>query len=106
MEAERVTSGSPHWDGRGPSSELDSDLPLPSNHRRTRGGLLSAQLSTLERARMKAPWTDPALRELLALAALAAFGFGMALAHGDFLFLAIFAAATAFIIVAALRRSR
>jgi hypothetical protein len=55
---------------------------------------------------MKAPWTDPALRELLALAALAAFGFGMALAHGDFSFVAIFAAASAFIIVEALRRLR
>jgi hypothetical protein len=55
---------------------------------------------------MKAPWTNPALRELLALSALAAFGFGMALAHGDFLFVAIFAAASAFLIVEALRRLR
>src|SRR5262245_8713648 len=42
---------------------------------------------------MKAPWTDPALRELLALAALSAFGCGLALAHADLLFAAIFAAA-------------
>jgi hypothetical protein len=53
---------------------------------------------------MKAPWTDPALRELLALAALSAFGCGLALA--DFLFAAIFAAASAAVIVEALRRFR
>jgi hypothetical protein len=53
---------------------------------------------------MKAPWSDPGLRELLALAALAAFGCGLALAQGDFLFAAIFAAASALIIVEALRR--
>jgi hypothetical protein len=55
---------------------------------------------------MKAPWTDPGLRELLALAALAAFGCGLALAQWDFLFVAIFAAASALIIVEALRRLR
>lgn len=44
---------------------------------------------------MKAPWTDPGLRELLALAALAAFGCGLALAQGEFFFGAIFAAASA-----------
>ena len=32
---------------------------------------------------MKAPWIDPALRELLGLAALAAFGCGLALAQSD-----------------------
>jgi hypothetical protein len=53
---------------------------------------------------MKAPWTHPGLRELLALAALAAFGCGLALAHGDFLFATIFAAAGALIIFVALRR--
>jgi hypothetical protein len=39
---------------------------------------------SLQRAptcQMKAPWTDPSLRELLALAALAAFGCGLALAQ-------------------------
>ena len=46
------------------------------------------------------------MREMLALAALAAFGFGMALAHGDFLFVVIFAAVSVFIIVEALRRLR
>jgi hypothetical protein len=55
---------------------------------------------------MKAPWTDPALRELLALAALSAFGCGLALAHADFLFAAIFAAASAAVIVEALRSLR
>jgi hypothetical protein len=55
---------------------------------------------------MKVPWTDPGLWELLALAALAAFGCGLALAQGDFLFAAIFAAASALIIVEALRRLR
>jgi hypothetical protein len=44
------------------------------------------------RVQMKAPWTDPSLRELLALAALAAFGCGLALAQGDLLFLNIFGA--------------
>jgi hypothetical protein len=58
------------------------------------------------RREMKAPWTDPALRELLALAALSAFGCGLALAHADFLFAAIFAAASAAVIVEALRRLR
>ena len=55
---------------------------------------------------MKAPWKDPGLRELLALAALAAFGCGLALAQAeaDLLFATIFAAASAFIVVAALRR--
>jgi hypothetical protein len=55
---------------------------------------------------MKAPWTDPGLRELLALAALAAFGCGLALAQADLLFATIFAAASAMVIVEALRRLR
>jgi hypothetical protein len=56
---------------------------------------------------MKAPWTDdPDVRELLALAALAAFGCGLALAQLNFLFVAIFAAAIAAVIVEALRRFR
>jgi len=55
---------------------------------------------------MKAPWTDPGLRELLALAALAALGCGLALAQGEFFFGAIFAAANALIIVEALRHFR
>ena len=68
------------------------------------GGLISKRhIPTCD---MKAPWTDPGLRELLALAALAAFGCGLALAQGDFLFVAVFAAASALIIVEALRRLR
>jgi hypothetical protein len=55
---------------------------------------------------MKAPWSDPGLRELLALAVLAAFGCGSALARGDLLFAAIFVAAIAVVIVEALRRLR
>ncbi len=55
---------------------------------------------------MKSPWSDPVLRELLALAALAAFGCGLALAQADLLFATIFAAASAMVIVEALRRLR
>jgi len=55
---------------------------------------------------MKAPWTDPSLRELVALAALAAFGCGLALAQGDLLFLSIFGTAAAVTIIEAVRRSR
>ena len=43
---------------------------------------------------MKLPW-DPRLRELVALAVLAAFGCGLALSQGDLLFVAIFGAACA-----------
>jgi hypothetical protein len=57
-------------------------------------------------AQMKAPGTDPGLRELVALAALAVFGWGLALARGDLLFLAIFAAASAVAIIEAVRRLR
>jgi len=55
---------------------------------------------------MNAPGTDPSLRELVALAALAVFGWGLALARGDLLFLAIFAAASAVAIREAVRHSR
>ena len=55
---------------------------------------------------MKAPWTDPALPELLALAAIAAFGCSLALAQDDFVFAAIFAVESAMVIAEALRRSR
>jgi hypothetical protein len=54
---------------------------------------------------MKPPWSDPRLRELLVLAALAAFGWGLALARGDFMFVAIFAAASV-VIIDAIRRLR
>ena len=49
------------------------------------------------------PWMDKALPELLALAALAAFGCGLALAQDDFAFAAIFAVESALIIVEVLR---
>jgi len=55
---------------------------------------------------MKTPWTDPSLRELVALAALAALGCGLALAQGHLLFLAIFAAASVVTFIEAVRRSR
>jgi hypothetical protein len=55
---------------------------------------------------MKLPWMDPRLRELVALAVLAALGCGLALSQGDLLFAAIFAAACAATIIEAIRRSR
>jgi hypothetical protein len=55
---------------------------------------------------MKASWTDPSLQELLALAALAALGCGLALEVGDLLFAAIFGAASAVATIEAIRRSR
>jgi alkylhydroperoxidase/carboxymuconolactone decarboxylase family protein YurZ len=55
---------------------------------------------------MKQPWMDPHLRELLTLALLAAFGCGLALAQDDFLFVAIFAAASAVTIIEAIRREK
>jgi hypothetical protein len=55
---------------------------------------------------MKAPWTDPCLRELFALLMLAAFGCGLALAVNDLLFAAIFAAAIGATIMGAMRRLR
>ena len=58
------------------------------------------------RVQMKAPSTDPSLRELVALAALAALGCGLALALGDLLFATIFGAASAVTIIEAKRRSR
>jgi hypothetical protein len=54
---------------------------------------------------MKPPWSDPRLRELLVLAALATFGWVLALARGDLMFVAIFAAASV-VIIDAIRRLR
>jgi hypothetical protein len=65
-----------------------------------------ARCCRLRGAEMKAPWTDPGLRELLALAVLAAFGFGLALARDDLMFTAIFAAAGAVTIVGLMRHLR
>jgi hypothetical protein len=47
--------------------------------------------------------TNPRLRELVALAVLAAFGCGLALSQGDLLFVAIFGAACAVTIIEARR---
>jgi uncharacterized membrane protein YeaQ/YmgE (transglycosylase-associated protein family) len=55
---------------------------------------------------MKAPWTDPGLRELAALLALAALGCGLAAAQGELLFAAIFGAAIILAISEAIRRLR
>jgi hypothetical protein len=52
---------------------------------------------------MKLPWTDPRFRELVVLAALAAFGCGLALSQGDVLFAIIFGAAFAVTIIEAIR---
>ena len=49
---------------------------------------------------------DPGLRELAALAALAALGCGLAVQQGDLLFAAIFGAAWAVTVIEAIRRSR
>jgi hypothetical protein len=51
---------------------------------------------------MKARWTDPALRELLALAALASFGFGSAVVRDA----SIFAASAAVTLIGVMRRLR
>jgi hypothetical protein len=48
---------------------------------------------------------DQALRELLGLSLIAAGGFGLALAHGDLLFVAIFGTACGVIGIEALSRS-
>ena len=48
----------------------------------------------------------PGLRELIALSLLAALGFGLALAHGDLIFVAVFGAASAVAINEAIRRLR
>jgi alkylhydroperoxidase/carboxymuconolactone decarboxylase family protein YurZ len=55
---------------------------------------------------MKRRRMDPRLRELVALAALAAFGCGLALSQGDLLFVAVFGAACALTIIEAMRRLR
>jgi alkylhydroperoxidase/carboxymuconolactone decarboxylase family protein YurZ len=56
------------------------------------------------RCEMKLPLMDPGLRELVALAVLAALGCGLAAAQGDLLFVAIFGAAVAMTIIEAIRR--
>jgi hypothetical protein len=54
---------------------------------------------------MNAPRIDPGLRELLGLSLVAAGGFGLALAHGDLLFVAVFGTACGVIGIEALLRS-
>ena len=54
----------------------------------------------------KPPWMEPRLHELVALAALAAFGCGLALAVGDHFFAAVLGAAGAVATIEAIRRSR
>jgi hypothetical protein len=49
---------------------------------------------------MNLRWNDRSIRELLLLAALAAFACGLALSRGSFLFVALFAAVWAAIIIA------
>jgi hypothetical protein len=46
----------------------------------------------------------PGLRELIAIALLAGVGCGLALAHGDLFFVAVFGLASAITIVEAIRR--
>jgi hypothetical protein len=46
----------------------------------------------------------PGLRELIALSLLAGFGFGLALARGGLLFVAVFGVASALAIIEAIRR--
>jgi len=46
----------------------------------------------------------PSLRELIALSLLAGLGCGVALAHGDVFFVAVFGLASAITIVEAIRR--
>jgi alkylhydroperoxidase/carboxymuconolactone decarboxylase family protein YurZ len=67
---------------------------------RTHGGLGAFKT----RCEMKLPLMDPGLRELVALAVLAALGCGLAAAQGDLLFVAIFGAAVAMTIIEAIRR--
>jgi hypothetical protein len=55
---------------------------------------------------MKSRRIDPGLRELIGLSLIAGGGCGLAFSQGNFLFVAIFAAACAMTINEAIRRSR
>jgi hypothetical protein len=50
------------------------------------------------------PRIDPALRELIGLSLIAGGGCGLAVAQGEFLFVAVFGAACAVTIIEAIRR--
>ena len=53
---------------------------------------------------LKALWMDPGVRELAALSTLAALGCGLAAAQGDFVFVALFGAASIVTIIEVVRR--
>jgi len=53
---------------------------------------------------VKPPRIDPVLRELIGLSLIAGGGCGLALSHGEFLFVAVFGAACAVTITEAMRR--
>jgi hypothetical protein len=55
---------------------------------------------------MKSSWADSGVRELVALSFLAAFGCGLAWAHDDLIFVAVFGGVSAMTIVEAIRRLR
>jgi hypothetical protein len=55
---------------------------------------------------MKAPWIDPGVRELVGLSLLAGGGCSLALGEGDFLFVALFGAASIVAITEMIRRLR
>ena len=89
-----VVSAVPYRNGAGDKSRP----PVPS----ATGGPGRFQ----NKCEMKLPWMNPRVRELVALAVLAAFGCGLALSQGDLLFVAIFGAACAVTIIEAIRRLR
>jgi hypothetical protein len=74
-----------------------SGHPGPSPHNGGTGRVL-------KKYEMKPPRIDPALRELIGLSLIAGGGCGLALSQGEFLFVAVFGAACAVIIIEAMRR--
>ena len=82
-----------------PPAKRAGDNPLARRINRRAGAFK-------DKREMKLPWMNPRLRELLALAAVAAFGCGLAWSQGDLLFVAIFGAACALTIIEAVRRLR
>src|ERR687887_252641 len=80
---------------RNPVGHPDRRRPASCSVERPRSPLRGQR-----RARMNLRWNDRSIRELLLLAALAAFACGLALSRGSFLFVALFAAVWAAIIIA------